>query len=87
MNRADRAVTRCGELCGHLGTTVGFLRVPGSGLPETVVPGCHSVDWSGTTFSAPTGRDGMLSTIHRATTTTQDRYKENLEKKATREGQ
>jgi hypothetical protein len=37
-------------------------------------------------ISIPTGRDGELSTIHRATTTTQDRYKRNLEKKA-REGQ
>ena len=86
MIRADRAVTRCGELCGHLGTTMGFLRVPDGGLPQTVAPGCHSVDQSGTTISAPTGRDGVLSTIHRATTTTQDRYKENMEKKV-REGQ
>lgn len=86
MNRADGAVTHCGELCGHLGTTVGFLRVPEGGLPETVAPGCHSVDQSGITISVPTGRDGELSTIHRATTTTQDRYRENMEKKA-REGQ
>jgi hypothetical protein len=86
MNRADRAVTRCGELCGHLGTTSRFLRVPDGRFPEAVAPGCHSVDGSGTTISAATGRDGMLSTIHRATTTTEDRYKEKLEKKA-REGQ
>jgi hypothetical protein len=37
-------------------------------------------------ISASTGDDGELSTIHRATTTTQDRNKRNLEKKA-REGQ
>ena len=86
MNRADRAVTRCGELCGHLGTTMGFLRFPVGGFPGTVAPRCHSVDHPRITISAPTGRDGMLSTIHRATTTTQDRYLENLEKKA-REGQ
>ena len=70
MNRADRAVTRCGELCGRLGTTEGFLRVSGWEFPESVVPGCHSVDRSGTTISAPTGHDGVLSTIHRPTTTT-----------------
>ena len=86
MIRADRAVTRCGELCGHLGTTLGFLRVPVGGFPETVVPGCHSVDGSGTTISGPTGHDGELSTIHRPTTTTEDRNKKDLEKKA-REGQ
>jgi hypothetical protein len=44
------------------------------------------VDHPGITISVPTGRDGVLSTIHRATTTTQDRNKENMEKKA-REGQ
>ena len=75
MNRADRAVTRCGELCGHLGTTTGILRVFGAELTQTVVPGCHSVDWSGTTISVPTGRDEVLSTIHRPTTTTEDRNK------------
>jgi hypothetical protein len=86
MNRADRAVTRCGEVCGHLGTTVWFLRVPSGGFSETVAPGCHSVDQSGTTITAPTGRDGLLSTIHRPTTTTEDRNRKYLEKKA-REGQ
>ena len=73
MIRADRAVTHCGELCGHLGTTMGFLRVPDGGFPVTVAPRCHSVYRSGTTISVPTGRDAMLSTIHRATTTTEDR--------------
>ena len=82
MNRADRAVTHCGEVCGYLGTTMGFLRVPVGDFPETVVPGCHSVDGPGTTISAPTGHDGVLSTIHRPTTTTQDRNKKDLEKKA-----
>jgi hypothetical protein len=37
-------------------------------------------------ISLPTGGDRELSTIHRATTTTQDRNKRNMEKKA-REGQ
>ena len=86
MIRADRAVTHCGELCGHLGTTRGSLRVPDGAFPQTVAPGCHSVDHPRTTISGPTGRDAELSTIHRATTTTQDRYKENMEKKV-REGQ
>ena len=39
MIRADRAVTRCGELCGHLGTTGGFLRVPGGPSPTLSYPG------------------------------------------------
>jgi hypothetical protein len=84
--RADRAVTRCGELCGHLGTTGGSLRVLSGGFPETVVPGCHSVEEPGTTFSVPTGRNEVLSTIHRPTTTTEGRNKEDMEQKA-REGQ
>jgi hypothetical protein len=37
-------------------------------------------------ISIPTGTDEELSTIHRATTTTEDRNKRSLEKKA-REGQ
>jgi hypothetical protein len=37
-------------------------------------------------ISLPTGPDAELSTIHRPTTTTEDRNKKNLEKKA-REGQ
>jgi hypothetical protein len=39
MIRADRAVTRCGELCGHLGTTMGFLRVPDGRSPRLSHPG------------------------------------------------
>jgi hypothetical protein len=35
-----------------------------------VVPGCHSVDGRGAKISLATGENGMLSTIHRATTTT-----------------
>jgi hypothetical protein len=35
-----------------------------------VVPGCHSVDGRGAKISLATGDDGMLSTIHRPTTTT-----------------
>jgi hypothetical protein len=87
MIRADGAVTPCGEVCGLLGTTGGSLRVPGGGLTKAVVPGCHSVDRRGTVISLPTGRDGKLSTIHRPTTTAQDRNKKKYLEKTAREGQ
>ena len=65
---------------------MGFLRVAGRGDGVTVVPGCHSVDGRGVENSAATGRDGLLSTIHRPTTTTRDRNTKKLEKTA-REGE
>ena len=86
MIRADGAVIHCGEACGQLGTTLWSLRVAGPGILETVVPQCNSVDGRGTVISLPTGRDGQLSTIHRPTTTTEDRNKKMLENEA-REGQ
>ena len=86
MIRADRAVTRCGELCGHLGTTGVRLRVPVEGIAGTVAPRCHSVDGRWVEISLATGGNGELSTIHRPTTTTEDRNKKKLQKKA-REGQ
>ena len=68
--RANGAVTLCGELCGHLGTTGTRLRVPGDSIAVAVVPRCHSVDGPWTEISLATGRNEELSTIHRATTTT-----------------
>ena len=68
--RANGAVTHCGELCGHLGTTGVRLRVPVGGIALAVVPRCHSVDGRGAKISLATGGNEELSTIHRATTTT-----------------
>jgi hypothetical protein len=68
--RADGAVSLCGKACGLLGTTGVALRVPVGGIAEAVVPGCHSVDGRGAEISLATGDNGMLSTIHRPTTTT-----------------
>ena len=70
MIRADGAVSLCGEVCGQLGTTGLRLRVPVGGIAVAVVPRCHSVDGRWVGISLATGRDGELSTIHRATTTT-----------------
>lgn len=80
----DGAVILCGEVCGHLGTTLGSLRVSQTPLTQTVSPRRDSVDEQGIVFSVPTGRNRVLSTIHRATTTTQERITGRLEKKARR---
>ena len=37
--RANGAVTHCGEPCGQLGTTTGFLRVPNRDSHDLSVPG------------------------------------------------
>ena len=84
--RANGAVSLCGELCGHVGTTGVRLRVPVEGIAEAVAPRCHSVDGPWVKISLATGDNGKLSTIHRPTTTTQERYRRVLEKTA-REGQ
>ena len=75
MSRADRAVTHCGEPCGDLGKTVGRLRVPPAASAGRSRPLAACVDDPGAKICLPTGPDGELSTIHRATTTTQDRNK------------
>jgi hypothetical protein len=43
--RADRAVSLCGEVCGHLGTTADFLRVPVGASTRLSHPGV--ILWTG----------------------------------------